>query len=229
MTKNKVTLKMKIIVTGATGLIGAEVVRQAIDDAAISEIVLLVRSQPQIVHPKITAVNHTDFKNYTIFKTHIENAHALIWALGISQTQVTKKEYEVITYDYVMACAQFCYNTNPAIRFIFVSGDGADRTEQSRTIFKRLKGKAENALLQCGLQNVIIVRPDAVNPKHKNPKAPFAYKLAYPFFPLVEKIVPHKIIWSDVLAKALLRLAKNGSEKNTLDNVQLRALGNIKL
>ena len=217
---------MKIIITGATGLIGAEVVRQAIDDAAISEIILIVRSQPQILHPKIKVVIHSDFTNYTALKEFFETANALIWALGISQTQVSKKQYEIITYDYVVACANFCLQVNPAMRFIFVSGDGADRTEKSRTLFKRLKGKAENTLLQCGLQNIIIARPDAVNPKHKNPKAPFAYKLVYPFFPLVEKLAPHKIIWSDVLAKALLLLAKNGHENNTIENVVLRALGN---
>jgi uncharacterized protein YbjT (DUF2867 family) len=220
---------MKIIITGATGLIGAEVVRQAIDDAAISEIILLVRSQPQIQHSKITVVIHKDFTNYTPIKQYFETGDALIWALGISQTQVSKKQYEIITYDYVVACANFCLLVNPAIRFVFVSGDGADRTEQSRTLFKRLKGKAENALLQGDLPNVIIARPDAVNPKHKNPKAPFAYKLVYPLFPLVEKFAPHKIIWSDVLARALLCLAKNGHKKNTLENVDLRELGNIPL
>jgi uncharacterized protein YbjT (DUF2867 family) len=216
---------MKIIITGATGLIGAEVVRQAITDADITEIVLLVRSQPEITATKIKTVIHTDFINYSNLKEHFADANALIWCLGISQTQVSKKQYEIITYDYVVACAKYCLQVNPAIRFVFVSGDGADRTEKSSTLFKRLKGKAENALLQCGLQKVIIARPDAVNPKHKNPKAPFAYKLIYPLFPLIEKLAPHKIIWSDVLARALLQLAKKESEKNTLENVELRELG----
>lgn len=216
---------MKIIITGATGLIGAETVRQAIADTAITAIVLLVRSQPQLQHPKITTVLHSDFLDYQNLLPHFQNADALIWCLGISQTQVSKKQYEIITHDYVAACAQFCLQVNPAIRFVFVSGDGADRTEQSSTLFKRLKGKAENTLLQCGLPHVIIARPDAVNPRQKNPKSPFLYKLAYPLFPLVEWLAPHKIIWSDVLAKALLQLAKHGSAQQTLENVALRALG----
>lgn len=216
---------MKIIITGATGLIGAEVVRQAIADTAITEIVLLVRSQPQFTHEKITTVLHRDFLHYEGLQPYFQNAQALTWCLGISQTQVNKKQYEIITHDYVAACAQFCLAVNPGIRFVFVSGDGADRTGQSRTLFKRLKGKAENTLLQCGLQNIIIARPDAVNPRHKNPKAPFLYKLVFPLFPLVEKLAPHKIIWSDVLAKALLFVAKNGYKENTLENVELRKIG----
>lgn len=217
---------MKIIITGATGLIGAEVIRQAVADGSITQIVAPVRSRLTITDPKITVVTHTDFTDFTALQDHIATADALIWCLGISQTQVTKKEYEIITYGYVAACIQFCLKLNPAIRFVFVSGDGADRTEQSSTLFKRLKGKAENFLLQSGLRKIIIARPDAVNPKHRNPKSPFIYKLVYPLFPLIEKLAPHKIIWSDVLARALLRLAKYGYEKNTLENVELRKLGN---
>lgn len=217
---------MKIIVTGATGLIGAEVIRQSIADSSITEIIAPVRSRLSITDAKLTVVNHKDFTDYTALNEHIATAGALIWCLGISQTQVSKKEYEIITYEYVAACAAYCFKVNPAIRFVFVSGDGADRSEQSSTLFKRLKGKAENALLQSGLQSVIIARPDAVNPRHRNPNSPFIYKLVYPLFPLIEKFTPHKIIWSDVLAKALLQLAKNGHEKNTLENVELRTIGN---
>lgn len=218
---------MTILITGATGLIGAEVVRQAIIDNDIDEIILLVRNKPEPEHSKITVVLHNDFSNYSGLETCFRKADALIWCLGISQTQVSKKQYEVITYDYTRACIEFCKQSNPNIRFVFVSGDGADRTEKSRTIFRRLKGKAENTLFQSGLKNVFIARPDAVRPKHKNKRAPFLYKLVYPLFPLIEKLAPHKIIWSDVLAKALVHLAKIGYEKNTLENVELRVLGKL--
>ena len=218
---------MKIIITGATGLIGAELVRQAINDPDITELILLVRSEPECKHPKITVVLHKDFLDYTAAAEYFSKADTIAWCLGISQTQVSKTQYEIITHGYLDACARFCMQVNPTIRFVFVSGDGADITEKSRTLFKRIKGKAENSLLQSGLKNIFIARPDAVNPKHKNKKAPLAYKLAYPFFPLVEKLAPHKIIWSDVLAKALLSLIKNGYEKNTLENAALRRLGKL--
>jgi len=216
---------MKVIVTGATGLIGSEVVRQAIIDNDIDEIIMLVRNRPEVPHPKVTVVLHKNFSDYSGLEEYFHKADALIWCLGISQTQVSKKQYEAITYDYTKACIHFCKQVKPSIRFVFVSGDGADRTGKSRTLFKRLKGKAENALLQSGLPNLVIARPDAVRPRHKNRRAPFAYKLVYPLFPLVEWLAPSKIIWSDVLGKALLRLAKNGHEKDTLENVELRKLG----
>lgn len=217
---------MKIIVTGATGLIGSEVVRAAIADRSVDELILLLRNPSELRHPKITTVIHKDFSDYLACKEYFERADALIWCLGISQTQVSKQQYEVITYDYTKACIDFCKQVKPSIRFVFVSGDGADRTEKSRTLFKRLKGKAENALLRSGLPDIIIARPDAVRPRRKNKRAPFAYKLVYPLFPLVEKLAPHKIIWSDVLAKALLELAKEGhDDRNIIENIELRVLG----
>ena len=218
---------MKIIVTGATGLIGAEVVRQVLKDTDIDELILLVRYKPELEHPKITVVIHKDFSDFSGLDKYFAKANALVWCLGISQTQVSKAQYETITFGYMDACVRFCIQANQFIRFVFVSGDGADRTEKSKTLFRRLKGKAENMLLQSGLKETFIARPDAVNPKYKNKKAPLAYKLVYPFFPLVEKLAPDKIIWSDVLARALLLIAKNGYEKNTIENIELRKIGNI--
>ena len=216
---------MKIIITGATGLVGSEVLRAAIEDKSVDEVIVLVRNPPELRNRKITPVIHKDYLNYTAVAEYFTKADALIWCLGISQTQVNRKQYEEITYDYTKACIDFCKEIKPFIRFVFVSGDGADRTEKSRTLFKRLKGKAENALLQSGLPDTIIARPDAVRPRRKNKRAPLAYKLVYPLFPLVEKLAPHKVIWSDVLGRALIRLAKEGHDDNTIENIELRVLG----
>jgi nucleoside-diphosphate-sugar epimerase len=215
---------MKIIVTGATGMAGSEVIRQAIIDEGIQHIVCLVRRPVEIVHPKITTVIHNDFLNYDAVKDYFKDYDACIWCLGISQLQVSKQQYSIITYDYTVAAAKAMLAVNPGIHFIFLSGNKADRTEKSSVLFARLKGKTENALLKLGFKKLTIARPDAIWPKHKNKNAPLAYKLAFPFFPLVEKFAPSKIIGSVKLAKALLYLAKNPGEKNTYENLELRLL-----
>ena len=216
---------MKILITGASGLIGSAVVQAALASQEVTELILAVRHPLPGTDPRISQVLVKDFLQYADLTESIRDADALIWCLGISQTQVSRSDYEKITYDFTVAMARACLEHNPDIRFVFVSGDGADRTEKSRTLFKKLKGKAENALLQSGLHSVIIARPDAVRPRGKNKRAPFAYKLAYPFFPLVEWLAPHKIIWSDVLGRALLKLAKNGIHGSTVENTELRKLG----
>ena len=163
--------------------------------------------------------------NYDAVKENFRSCDACIWCLGKSQLQVSKLQLAVITYDYTIAAAKAMLEVNPSIHFVFLSGNGADRAEKSKVLFARLKGRAENALLQSGLKNITIARPDAIWPKHKHAGAPFAYKLAFPFYPLVEKFAPSKIIGSVQLAKALLWIAKNRGEKNTYENIELRKLG----
>lgn len=219
---------MKIIVTGGTGMAGSELIRQAVIDDDITEIIALVRRPMEITHPKITTVIHHDFLNYETIKEKFTDCGACIWCLGKSQLQVSKAQLAVITYDYTIAAAKAMLEVNPSIHFVFLSGNGADRTEKSKVPFARLKGRAENALLQSGLQKVTIARADAIWPKHKNKNAPFAYKLGFPFYPLIEKFAPSKIIGSVQLAKALLYLAKHPGEKNTYENRELRMLGEKK-
>lgn len=218
---------MKILVTGATGMAGSEVIRQAIIDESITEIIALVRRPLEITHPKITVIIHQDFLNYDDVRDKFRGCDACIWCLGKSQLQVSKAQLAVITYDYTIAAAKAMLDVNPSIHFVFLSGNGADRKEKSSVPFARLKGKAENALLQSGLKKVSIARPDAIWPKHKHKNAPFAYKLVFPLFPLIEKFAPSKIIGSVQLAKALIYLAKQGEGQNTYENTELKKLGEV--
>lgn len=216
---------MKLLVTGATGMAGSELVRQALADNDISEVVALVRRPMEITHPKLTAVLHQDFLHYEPLIALFKSCDACCWCLGISQLQVSKKQYEVITYDYAVAAAKALLAANPSIHFLFLSGNKADRSEKSSVLFARLKGKTENALHEMGFKRLTVVRPDAIWPKHKNPRAPLAYKLAMPFFPLVELFTPSKIIGSVQLAKAMLYLLKHPAEQDTYENTELRVLG----
>lgn len=215
---------MKIIVTGATGLVGAEVLRQAILDKDVEEITALVRRPIDISHPKIKTVIHSDFLNFSGLEDLFKSYDAMVWALGISQTQVSKQQYEVITYDYTMAAANAIQKSNPEIAFLFVSGGGADSTEKSSTIFARVKGKTENALIKLEPKKLYCVRPAGIKPIHKNPNTSFLNKLFIPLFPIFEILTPNFVIASDKLAIAILRILKNGSDKIIIENKELKEL-----
>jgi hypothetical protein len=111
---------------------------------------------------------------------------------------------------------------NPEATFLFLSGAGADSTETSKTVFARIKGKTENSLQRIPIKRLVIARPAGIKPINKNPNAPLAYKLMSPLFPLMELIVPNQVISSVDLARALLYLAKHGSEKTILENIDLK-------
>ncbi|MGB8190361.1 MAG: NAD(P)H-binding protein [Chitinophagaceae bacterium] len=213
---------MNILVTGATGMVGAEVIRQAIVDDGITTVTAIARKPLSIEHPKLTTVIHDNFIDYSALAPVFAKHDACLWCLGISQLQVSKQEYEVITYDYAVAAAKAMLQANPNIHFLFVSGEGADSTGQTRTLFGRIKGKTENALLQIGFNKLYLARPGAIRPIHQNPNAPFLYKVMIPLFPLMELLTPGKVINSVQLAKALLHIVKTQPEQVMFNNRELK-------
>ena len=218
---------MKIIVTGITGTVGSEVLRQAILDPAIEEVIALGRNTPEVVHPKIKFIQHKDFLDYTELADVFKNADACLWCLGISQLQVTKEQYQEITYGYTMAAAKAAKAANPDITFLFVSGEGADPNGHSKTLFGKVKGAAEKALGEMHFKNLYIVRPGGIQPIHKHKNIPFAYKLMYPLYPLIKIFAPSVMIDSVQLAKALLKIVKDGGDKVLYDNVELRGVAKM--
>lgn len=216
---------MKIIVTGATGTAGAEVIRQALLCDAIEQVTALSRKPPDMQHPKLKVVIHADFNNYQGLEEVLSGHDACIWCLGISQTQVNKEQYEQITYNYTLAGAKAMIIANPGMSFVFLSGQGADTTEKSRTIFARIKGKTENALCRLKFRRLYMARPGGIWPVHTNPNMAPVNKRMLPFFPLLNLLFPFTVIKADILARAMLRLALEGSEAKVLSNNQLKKLG----
>ncbi|MEI6595748.1 MAG: NAD(P)H-binding protein [Bacteroidota bacterium] len=215
---------MKIIVTGATGLVGAEVLRQAILDETIEEITAIVRRPLTLQHPKIKTIIHQNFLDYSTLSDVFKQHDAFLWCLGISQSQVSKEEYQTITYEYTIEAAKTVLNVNPEMTFLFLSGMGADSTEKSKTLFAQVKGKTENGLLKMSFKKLFIVRPGGIKPIHKNPNTAFSNKIMIPFFPILELLYPEMVISSVQLAKVIVHIAKNGSEKQLMENTFLKKI-----
>jgi uncharacterized protein YbjT (DUF2867 family) len=213
---------LKIIVTGATGLAGSEVVRQAILDPDIDAITAIVRRPPAIQHPKLRIVLHENYRDYSPLSALFAEHDACLWCLGISQTQVSPDEYVRITYDYVVTAAQAMLAANPALAFLFLSGAGADSQEKSRTLFARVKGKAENNLKRLPFKKLWIARPGGIIPVHKKENAAFFERLVTPLYPILKLLLPGMMISSVDLAKAMLDVVKRGSDKVILENADLK-------
>ncbi len=217
----------KIIVTGATGMAGSEVIHQALLDPEIEEVAALVRRplpQSETQHAKLKTILHEDFLQYANLSEIIKQYDACIWCLGISQTQVNAEEYHVITYDYTLAAARAMLAANPDMTFIFLSGMGADSKEKSRTIFARVKGKTENALRQLSFKQLYLARPGGIRPIQKKKNLALYEKLLIPTYLFFEILLPFMVINSVDLAKAMLKIAKQGSDKLILSNNDLRKL-----
>ena len=127
---------MKLILTGATGFAGGEVLKQALADPAIERVTVLTRRPLGLIHTKVSEVIVRDFLDYSAIRI---DADACIWCLGVSQSQVGKEQYVVITHDYAVAAAAAMIAANPRLRFCFVSGRSADPTEKASQLYARIK------------------------------------------------------------------------------------------
>ena len=218
---------MKILVTGATGMVGGEVIREAIKEQSIESVTALTRKPVDFQYPKLKNVIHSNFLDYSGISELLSQTDVIIWCLGVPQARVTKEQYRVITVDYTMAAAQAALAANPGITFIFVSGAGADSNEKSRITFARFKGEAENKLMKLNFKKLFIARPAGIQPVRKNPNAPLSYKLFYLLYPLFQLLSPGYVIKSSELAMALLNIAKHGADTTILNNRNLQNLAKV--
>lgn len=210
---------MRIILTGATGFAGGEVLRQALLDPAITGITSLVRRPSGVTHPKLTEIVMPNFLDYSAvdFAGH----DACIWALGVSQTAVDEPAYVAITYDYTMAAARAMLSANPDLRFCFLSGRGTDQSEQGRTLFSRTKGRTEKHLSEL-TPNAVHFRPAYIKPtKATGPRKDFARFLA-PIGSLMALASDKLAVDCDQLARVMIGVAKHGSPEPILENMQIR-------
>lgn len=213
-----------IIVTGATGTAGSSVIQQAILDKDIEKVVALVRRPLSINHPKLQVVIHNDFMDYSNLSNLFKQSDACIWCLGISQTLVSKEEYVKLTYDYTITAAKAMLEANPNITFVFLSGQGADSKEKSRTLFARIKGKTENALQKMPFKHLFIARPGGIIPSHPRDNYTLNERMMIAVVKLMHLIVPKMVITSAQLAIAMLHMVKYGGEKIINENSDLNKL-----
>lgn len=215
---------MKLIITGATGMVGCEVLRQAITDNNIDEVTAIVRRLPDVNHPKLKIILHQNFFDYSNLTDVFKNNNAVIWCLGISQNLVSKEEYIKITYDYAIAFAKNILLANPELSFLFLSGRGADNAEKTKILFGKIKGRIENALMQMPFKKLYIARPAAILPIHKPKNLPFILRLQYAMVKIFSYITPSFVITSVDLAKALIDIVKKNRNEQLYIHTQLKQI-----
>jgi len=248
---------MHLILTGATGLVGSAVLHQMLTTPSVSKISILSRRPvPQAEgHAKAQVYIQNDFSTYEqnlLDKFH--DAHGVVWALGISSTQVDKTEYEKITNTYPLAFARaISISLSPKpVTFIYVSGEGATTSPSFMTPhWATIKGRTESSLLALSkdpsFSNLrpISVRPGGVDPaKHQEiheflPEKGGVRKVAEGLLvPVMRGLMPRMMSPTRELGKVLMELAmgEGGAfeeeegvtgEGRTFSNVKLRKLAGL--
>ncbi|GED90546.1 epimerase [Streptomyces sp. 6-11-2] len=220
---------MKVVIFGASGMIGQGVLRACLLDPAVTRVLVVVRSPLGISHPKLREVIHQDFTDLSAISGQLAGHDACFYCLGISSASRSEAEYTRITYDYALAAARAVSASNPALTFTYVSGEGTDSSERGRTMWARVKGRTENALLAMPM-DAYMFRPGYISPLHgavsKTPAYRVLYGLTSWLYPLLRRLSPGHTTTTEHIGRAMLAVTRPGAvEQRILYSPEINRLG----
>jgi len=214
-------LRMKVILFGGTGMVGQGVLRECLLDSDIETVLLVGRNASGVKNSKVREIIHSDFHDFRSLADGVTGYDACFFCLGVSSAGMNEAQYSRVTYDITLAAAQVLIRQNPAMTFLYISGAGTDSTERGRTMWARVKGKTENALLKLPFKACYMLRPGYIQPvggvRSKTRLYRLLYALAVPLYPLLKRIFPNQLITSAELGRAMIHVARYGESKHVLE------------
>jgi uncharacterized protein YbjT (DUF2867 family) len=220
----------KIVIVGASGMVGGYALRYALDHPAVERVAAIGRRTLGISRPKLMDVLHRDFADCSALKDALSGQDAAVFCLGAYTGAVPDAELHKITVDYTIEFARVLHGSSPDAAFSFLSGNGADPTGRSRLPFARYKGEAEKALLAAGFPRVCIFRPAYIYPVEPRNEPNFSYRLLRGIYPAFRLLFPNLVIRGDDLARAMVDAAVRGREERgdlVLENRDIRAMVSV--
>lgn len=221
---------MKILLFGATGMVGQGALRECLLDEAVSEVVTVGRTPTGQAHPKLKERVAQDLFDLAPLDPDLRGADACLFCLGVSSAGMTEAAYARMTHDLTLAVGEHLAQLEPGMVFIYVSGAGTDATEQGRTMWARVKGRTENDLRRLPFRRVYLFRPGFIQPLNGIRSRTGWYNLLYvvfrPLAPLVRALFPGATLTTESLGRAMLLAAREGSPKDVLEARDLNDLVN---
>ena len=211
---------MKVLIFGATGMVGQGVLRECLLAPDVEAVVTVVRTASEVRHAKLTELRHKDFFDFTAVETDLTGFDACFFCIGATAAGKTEAEYTRMTYDLTMAAATTLARLNPQMTFVYVSGAGADSSEKGSIMWARVRGRLENALLRLPFKAVHVLRPGIIQPLHGARSKTDSYRVLYslmaPVLPLLRAMFPKSVVTTESMGQAMLEVARNGWSKNVL-------------
>jgi len=220
---------MRAIIFGATGMVGQGLLRECLLDPDIEAVLTIGRTPTGQKHPKLRELARSNLLDFSAIESDLSGYDACFFCFGISSAGTPEPEYERITYSIPVAAAQTLVRLNPGMTFVYVSGSGADSSEKSSTMWARIKGKAENALLAMPFKATYVFRPAFIQPLHGIRSRTKIYNLLYvvfrPMVPLLKAIAPGSVTTTQQLGQAMIAVAKHGAPKRVMESADISRFG----
>lgn len=219
--------KLKVIITGATGMIGEGVLHECLNHPEIEKVLVINRNPCGYTHLKLTEIIHSNFSDLSAISNRITGFNTCLFCLGTTAVGKTEAEYTKLTYTLTLNFATTLAALNPDMTFCYISGAGTDSSAKGRTMWARVKGKTENDLMKLPFKKVYNFRPAGIKPfLPLKPSQTYykTYKYLGWLFSLMRVIAPNYVIPLKDLAAAMISVSLKGYSKNILEMKDIKSL-----
>ncbi len=211
---------MRVIITGASGMIGKGVLLECLDHPEVTEVLTIGRSLVELNHDKLTQLEHKDFTDFSPISDKLKDYDAAYLCMGISVAGLSESTYTEITYGYTLALAKVLLESNPNMTLAYVSGEGTDSSEKGRSMWARVKGKTENDLMALGFRQAFMFRPGAIIPLRGIKSRTRLYQFVYDYFMWLVKLAkwlsPQSVVDTTQIGLSMINVTKLGYDNNIL-------------
>jgi uncharacterized protein YbjT (DUF2867 family) len=220
---------MKIVIFGATGMVGKGVLLECLDDARVERILLISRHALGIDHLKLREIIHQDFFDFSAIQSEFAALDACFFCLGVSSVGMSQADYYHLTYDLTLAAAtSLASAAGGGLTFCYVSGEGTDSTERRGSAWARTKGKTENAILRLPFKAAFMFRPGYIQPlsgiRSKTRWYQALYDLLGWLYPLIRRLLPGYVTTTANIGRAMIQVAAAGYPKQVLHSTDINQL-----
>jgi uncharacterized protein YbjT (DUF2867 family) len=213
---------MKVILFGATGMVGQGVLRECLLDTDVESVLAVGRSATGQANPKLREIAHANFLDFSAIESQLTGFDACFFCLGVSSLGMDEERYRHLTYDITMAAATTLAKLNPGMVFVYVTGRGTDSTEKGSLMWARVKGKTENDLLKLPFKAAYMFRPAGIQPLHgvksKTGWVQAIYVGTAPLLSLLTRVAPAYMTTSEQVGRAMIKVARDGYPKPILES-----------
>ncbi len=212
-------------------MVGQGVLRECLRSSHVELLETVGRTPTGVKHAKLREAVHEDLMDYSGLTSELSGFDACFFCLGVSSAGMSEAGYERVTYGITLTAAKVLCQLNPQMTFIYVSGAGTDSSEKGRTMWARVKGKTENALLRLPFRAAYMFRPGVIQPLHGIRSKTAAYRVLYgitkPLLPLLRWAFPTLITTTEEIGKAMIQVALHGAPTKILETKDIIAAARL--
>lgn len=215
---------LKVIITGATGMVGEGVLHECLNSTAVAEVLILGRKPYGLTHPKLTEIMHADFHNINPIADQLKGYDACFFCAGVSSVGKKEEEFYHLTYTLTMHVATVLAQQNPNMTFCYVSGAGTDSSEKGRVMWARVKGKTENDLQKLPFAQVYNFRPGIIESVQGMKNTIKLYNYFKWLIPIIKLVSKNGVVSLTEIGRAMINTVTKGYKKQILEVKDIKEL-----